>query len=66
MGYIKAGGYAHTLGAAVGLGPVENEDSATPDFVKSGTYEIEVSGKRYPAWASLRPMYDPKDQKIRS
>jgi 4-methylaminobutanoate oxidase (formaldehyde-forming) len=66
VGYIKAGGYGHTLGAAVGLGPVENEDGVTPDFVKSGSYEIEVSGKRYPAQASLRPMYDPKGQKIRS
>jgi glycine cleavage system aminomethyltransferase T len=65
-GSPKAGGYRHTLGAAVGLGPVENEDGVTPDFVKSGSYEIEVSGKRYPARASLRPMYDPKGEKIRS
>jgi 4-methylaminobutanoate oxidase (formaldehyde-forming) len=50
----------------VGLGPVENEDGVTPDFVKSGSYEIEVSGKRYPARASLRPMYDPKGAKIHS
>jgi 4-methylaminobutanoate oxidase (formaldehyde-forming) len=50
----------------VGLGPVENEGGATPDFVKSGSYEIEVSGVRYPARASLRPMYDPKGERIRS
>jgi glycine cleavage system aminomethyltransferase T len=49
-----------------GLGPVANEGGVTPDFVKSGTYEIDVSGKRYPARASLRPMYDPKGIKIRS
>jgi 4-methylaminobutanoate oxidase (formaldehyde-forming) len=66
VGYIKAGGYGHTLGGAVGLGPVESEDGVTPDFVKSGSYEIEVSGKRYPARASLRPMYDPKGARIRS
>ena len=66
VGYIKAGGYGHTLGGAVGLGPVENAAGATPDFVKSGRYEIEISGKRYPARASLRPMYDPKGLRIRS
>jgi 4-methylaminobutanoate oxidase (formaldehyde-forming) len=66
VGYIKAGGYGHTLGGAVGLGPVESEDGVTPDFVKSGSYEIEVSGTRYPARASLRPMYDPKGARIRS
>ncbi len=65
VGYIKAGGYGHTLGAAVGLGPVANEAGVSVDFVKSGQYEIQVSGKRYPARASLRPMYDPKGERIR-
>ena len=66
VGYLKAGGYGHTLGAAVGLGPVANEVGVTVDFIKSGHYEIEVSGTRYPATASLRPMYDPKGIRIRT
>ena len=66
VGYIKAGGYGHTLGAAVGLGPVANEAGVTVDFVKSGHYEIQVSGTRYPAKPSLRPMYDPKGVRIRT
>jgi heterotetrameric sarcosine oxidase gamma subunit len=65
VGYIKAGGYGHTLGGAVGLGPVANEDGVAIDFIKSGRFEIEVSGTRYPAKASLRPMYDPKGVRIR-
>jgi 4-methylaminobutanoate oxidase (formaldehyde-forming) len=35
-------------------------------FIKSGSYEIEVSGKRYKAKASLRPFYDPRGKKVRS
>jgi glycine cleavage system aminomethyltransferase T len=66
VGYIKSGGYGHTLGGAVGLGPVENPAGVTPDYVNSGSYEIEISGKRYPARASLRPMYDPQGLRIRS
>jgi 4-methylaminobutanoate oxidase (formaldehyde-forming) len=66
VGYIKAGGYGHTLGAAVGLGPVANEEGVSIDFVKSGIYEILVSGTRYPAKPSLRPMYDPKGIRIRT
>jgi len=66
VGYIKAGAYGHTLGGAVGLGPVASEDGVTREFVEGGSYEIEVSGTRYPARASLRPMYDPKGQRIRS
>lgn len=66
VGYIRAGGYGHTLGASVGVGAVENEGGiASVDFIESGSYEIEIAGVRYPARASLRPMYDPKLQRVR-
>jgi glycine cleavage system aminomethyltransferase T/glycine/D-amino acid oxidase-like deaminating enzyme len=65
-GYLNSGGYGHTLGGSVGLGNVDNEEGVTPDYVKSGTYEIEVAGVRYPAKASLRPMYDPQGARVRS
>jgi len=66
VGYLRSGGYGHTLGGAVGLGSVENEQGMSVDFVKSGNYEILVAGQRYPAKASLRPMYDPKGKRVRS
>ena len=65
-GYLSAGAYGHTLGGAVGLGHVENEAGVSVDYVNSGTYEILVAGTRYPAKASLRPMYDPGNKKVRS
>jgi glycine cleavage system aminomethyltransferase T len=65
-GRILAGGYGHTLGASVGLGYIENEEGISADYVKSGTYEIMLAGVRYPAKASLRPMYDPKSERVRS
>jgi 4-methylaminobutanoate oxidase (formaldehyde-forming) len=67
VGYIMAGAYGHTLGASVGVGPVESEEGiVSAEFVKSGTYEIDVAGVRYPAKVSLRPMYDPKLKRVRS
>jgi glycine cleavage system aminomethyltransferase T/glycine/D-amino acid oxidase-like deaminating enzyme len=65
-GRILAGGYGHTLGASVGLGYVENGEGVTADYVQSGNYEIKIAGTRYPAQASLRPMYDPTGERIRS
>ena len=66
VGYIMSGGYGHTLGASVGVGPVESEEgTVSVDYIKSGTYEIDIAGVRYPAKASLRPMYDPKLQRVR-
>jgi 4-methylaminobutanoate oxidase (formaldehyde-forming) len=66
VGHLASGGYGHTLGGAVGLGSIENEGGVTSEFVRSGSYEIEVSGVRYPARASLRPMYDPQGKRVRS
>jgi glycine cleavage system aminomethyltransferase T/glycine/D-amino acid oxidase-like deaminating enzyme len=67
VGYIMSGGYGHTLGAAVGVGPVENlHGKATTQFILEGSYEIQVAGNRYPARASLKPMYDPKLLRVRS
>ena len=53
-------------GGAVGLGSVENEDGVGADYVKSGSYEILVAGVRYTVRASLRPMYDPEGERVRS
>ncbi|MFP6731937.1 MAG: FAD-dependent oxidoreductase [Alphaproteobacteria bacterium] len=65
VGYLTSGNYGHHLGSAIGLGYVNNEDGVNADYVKSGAYEIEVAGKRYPAKASLRPMYDPKSERMK-
>jgi heterotetrameric sarcosine oxidase gamma subunit len=65
-GRMLAGGYGHTLGASVGLGYVKNEEGITADYVKSGAYEVQVAGVRYAAKASLRPMYDPRGERVRS
>jgi glycine cleavage system T protein len=65
-GYIRSAMYGHTLGGAVALGYVENPDGVDADYVKSGAYEIEIAGVRYPATASLRPLYDPKSERIKA
>ncbi|MFC1878277.1 FAD-dependent oxidoreductase [Chloroflexota bacterium] len=66
VGTIYAGSYGHTLGGSVGLGHVSNEEGVSTETIKSGTYEIDIAGVRYPARASLRPMYDPKGLRVRS
>jgi len=64
-GYIGGGAYGFTLGGAVGMGYVEHDAPLSSDVIKGAKWEIEISGTRYPAKASLSPMYDPKMEKIR-
>ena len=65
VGYITSGMFGHTIGAAVGMGYITQPEPVTAGFVKAGRYEIEVATKRVPARASLRPLYDPKSERVR-
>jgi heterotetrameric sarcosine oxidase gamma subunit len=65
VGYVRAASYGHTLGGAVGLAMVECADGVTPQFL-TGAWEVDIAGRRYPAAASLRPMYDPDNSRIKS
>ena len=64
-GYLRSGAYGFTLGASVGLGFIEDEAGLTAENIKNSKFEIDVNGTRVPAKASLRPMYDPKSEKIK-
>jgi glycine cleavage system T protein len=65
VGCIRSGMYGHTLGAAVGLGYVADPRGGVVAGIGSDDYEIEVAGVRHPATASLRPLYDPKSERIK-
>ena len=65
-GYITSGNYGHYLGAAIGLGYVACDPSETASDLLSSTYDIEVGGVRCRATASLRPLYDPKSERMRA
>ena len=60
VGYLSSGNYGHHLGAAMGLGYVPAMKG-----VLEPKYEIEIAGKLYEAEVSLKPMYDPKSERMR-
>ncbi len=65
VGHITSGAYGHSLGACIGLGYVQFEPGSDPAELLGGNFEIEVAGVRVPADASLRPLYDPNNERIR-
>ena len=64
-GYIRSGMYAHTLGASCGLGYVTAADGGVVGPIGIDDFEIEIAGVRYQAIASLKPMYDPTNARIK-
>jgi len=67
VGYIRAASYGHTLGGAVGLAMVEASDRAPIDgkWLEAGRWEVEIAGTLYPAIASLKPLFDPENKKVK-
>ena len=65
VGYIRAASYGHTLGGAVGLAMIEAGEPIDQAYLDAGTWEVDIAGRLYPALASLRPLYDPENRRVR-
>ncbi|KXF77551.1 FAD-dependent oxidoreductase [Paramesorhizobium deserti] len=65
VGTITSGNYGHHLGGAIGLGYVPCKGEIAEEVLASD-YEIEIAGNRVKAEASLRPMYDPRAERVRA
>jgi glycine cleavage system aminomethyltransferase T/glycine/D-amino acid oxidase-like deaminating enzyme len=66
VGYVRAASYGFTLGGAVGLMMVEAGEPVTQAYLDAGSWDVEIAGTRYPAVASLRSLYDPEQQRVKS
>jgi 4-methylaminobutanoate oxidase (formaldehyde-forming) len=67
VGYVRAASYGFTVGGAVGLAMVDGRGTPIDQaWLDRGTWEVDIAGKRYPAVASLRPLYDPDSKRIRA
>ena len=66
VGYVRAASYGHTLGGAVGLAMVEGTEPVDTSWLDGADWHVDVAGRLTPARASLRPLYDPANTKIKS
>ncbi|MEO0820996.1 MAG: FAD-dependent oxidoreductase [Pseudomonadota bacterium] len=64
VSYLTSGNYGHFLGGAIGLGYVPRRGESAEEMLAS-RFEIDVAGRRIAAEASLKPMYDPKSERVR-
>jgi len=65
VGAITTGTYGHTLGAPVGLGWVALPTAISNDTLENQQWEILVAGNKIGARASMKPLYDPQNKKLR-
>jgi 4-methylaminobutanoate oxidase (formaldehyde-forming) len=63
-GYIRAASYGFTLGGAVGLAMIDADEAIDQKYLDSGEWTVQIGEARYPAVASLRPLYDPSSKRV--
>lgn len=66
-GQVTSAAWGETTGACVGLAYVRRPDDGVVDanWVNIGDYQVNVGGRLYPISVSLRPLYDPSNERIR-
>jgi len=67
VGQMTSAAWGEAVGQAVGLGYLRHPagDVITPEFLRTGRYQVNVGGDRYPATVSLRPPFDPSGARVR-
>ena len=65
-GYVRAASYGFTVGGAVGLAMVESDAPLDQAWLDRHAWEVDIAGTRHPAMLSLRPLYDPAMERIKS
>jgi glycine cleavage system T protein len=66
VGRTTSAMFGHTIGRPVAFGYVEDKGRIIePEFLRSGSFEIEVAGERIPARCTLGAVYDPKSERVR-
>jgi 4-methylaminobutanoate oxidase (formaldehyde-forming) len=66
VGWIASAGHGHTIGKEIGLGYVRRAEGLDEAWLTAGRYELEVRARRVPATMTLRPLYDPKGERIKA
>ncbi len=66
VGWLTSGGWGYTVEKNIGYGYVRDEAGVDVDYLKAGTYELEVATERVPCTLHLGPLYDPKMERVKA
>jgi 4-methylaminobutanoate oxidase (formaldehyde-forming) len=65
-GWLTSGGFGYTVDKSIGYGYVRSLAGVDREYLRSGTYELEVASRRVPASIHFASLYDPDNERIRS
>ena len=67
-GQVTSAAWGESIGACVGLAYLWDPSSepVTLDWIREGSYQVNVGGDLHPITVSTKPPYDPTNERIRS
>ena len=65
VGWLSSGGFGYTINKSIGYGYVRSNEVINADFIRAGSYELEVATKRVPCTVQIGPLYDPRMERVK-
>ncbi|MFK7995961.1 MAG: FAD-dependent oxidoreductase [Granulosicoccus sp.] len=65
VGWLSSGGYGHHVKRAIGYGYVRDAAGVDDEFIRSGSYQLEIASTRVDCQIHQIPLYDPDMQKVK-
>jgi 4-methylaminobutanoate oxidase (formaldehyde-forming) len=65
-GRVTSGAYGHHLGRATGIAVLEDPELLDAGVIAEGGFTVDVAGRVIPATVSVRPFYDPGNERLRA
>lgn len=66
VGYLTSGGFGYTINKPIGYGYVRHDEGVTDAFLANGCYQLVVASDAQPAKLHTKPLYDPKNARIKA
>jgi len=64
---VRSASYGHTVGGAIGLCMLERTEGVIDKtYIDDGEWSVEIGNTFSPCTVSLRPLYDPKNERIKA
>ena len=66
IGYLSSAGWGYTVEQNIGYGYVKHAGGVTDNYLRDGTYELEVATQRVPCQLALDRLYDPTSARVKA
>lgn len=66
VGYLTSAGWGYTVERAIGYGYVAGHANVDKAYLENGSYELEVALERVPCSLHMRPLYDPRMERVKA